>query len=98
MHEITFVKIDEVPYFISDLMSKPVIWDDYVDMDLAIVLCRKEDIRGTFAALVCVQYRLKDIVDCKLLVCVSIMSNSKKHRSLEKTVFTRTSLVGKSQK
>lgn len=98
VHEIVFLKIAGVSYFVYGLLSKPIVWDDYVGMKLAIILSGNLDTRGTFGALVSLQDRSRDIISCKLLVCTMVMGNPQLHCNLEGTVFSKAFLTEDNQR
>ncbi|KAL8678429.1 MAG: hypothetical protein Q9186_005201 [Xanthomendoza sp. 1 TL-2023] len=96
-HEVVYVRLDQVPYYIFGLNTKSIKWRDYDGLDLAIIMCGKTDPGGTWAILVSVQERSEDVIRCKFLVCAMISGNPEAHCVLEDTKFTTTSSLGQNQ-
>ena len=90
-HEVIFMEIEKVPFYVYGLLTEPIIWDSYAGMDIALILSGKLDERGTFGAIVQVCEPSEAIIRCNFLICAMIMGNPQVHRNLEDTIFTTAS-------
>lgn len=102
VHEIIFIEEDGKAFFVYPLLAKSIIWDDYVGMHLALIMCGQLDARGTFAVLVSMRNRSADMIHCDFLVCAMINGDPQFHcnfqdASLDGAVFTKTSQTNESQ-
>lgn len=96
-HDIIFICVDDRPYYVYGMMTKPVQWYGYSTNQLALILREGLHQRGTFACLVSMFIQTAEVKSCRFESCVMIMGNPEVHRNLKETTFSKTEVIDGTQ-
>lgn len=97
VHDIIFISVDGVPYYVYGLLSKPVQWEITGTDQLALVLRESLHQRGTFACLITILAERGGIMYGRFQSCVMVMGNPGIHRNLDEVTFTTATTTSTAQ-
>ncbi|KAL8641300.1 MAG: hypothetical protein Q9228_001867 [Teloschistes exilis] len=97
VHDIIFISVDGVPYYVYGLLSKPVQWEITGTDQLALVLREPLHQKGTFACLITILADRGGIMYGRFQSCVMVMGNPGIHRNLDEVTFTMATTTSTAQ-